>query len=97
MTWDESSLTITVNPLDVSNLAALASTKEFLTLKPIFNLTLSQQIEQEHESQQLNDDDDDSDSSDDASSYHEDGETSEEEAENKTKTRQELEWDDTNF
>jgi len=67
MAWDDSSLTITVNPLD--------------------------QIEQEHESQQLHEEDDDSDSSDDGSSYHEDGESTEDETE-KSKARRELEWDD---
>ncbi|KPM11647.1 calsyntenin-like protein [Sarcoptes scabiei] len=62
------------------------------------NITVNplDQIEQDQEHQHLNEDEDDSDSSDDASSYHEDGESSEEEVD-KTKSRQELEWDDANF
>lgn len=67
MAWDDTSLTITVNPLD--------------------------QIEQEQGSLPIQEDDDDSDSSDDGSSYRDDGESSEDEVE-KTKTRRELEWDD---
>lgn len=100
MTWDESSLTITVNPLDVSFICVfnfLYLIHIILTYTLYTPIYTHQQIEQEHEGQPLNEDEDESDSSDDASSYHEDGETSEEEPEPKPKVRSELEWDDTNF
>lgn len=89
MAWDDSSLTITVNPLDVCTAYLLLY--RYLDHKIIH--ILFQQIEQEQESPQIHDEDEDSDSSDDGSSYHDDGESSEDETE-KSKARRELEWDD---
>lgn len=94
MAWDDSSLTITVNPLDVSRpvTRSQANKTSLIALASSY-----QQIEAEQEPQPaLPEDDDESESSDDGSSYHEDGESSEEEAEtSKGKmVRRELEWDD---